>query len=298
MVTRLKSNSRTTNEIHYMTFITRHSLRLVTSCTKSNTTPKEFDNEDNDYNEIVIVSPSAAFGGGGDAVKSENAAKDEVPHTTKVEPVSTESERPISDTNLGGGKLENLDPGGGDDNNQLTSEKTEQHTTKVEIPSESELPVVLFDETKTPPETVEHAPVPENIDKTEDGNENPVPEAPSAPKTVNDTISEPGEPVDEFHLGNPNLDKSLSDSELSIKPRRKSLIDKTIDNSIFDVPKISSTPLGKKKRRGRPRQNLNKFTGPQITVADPETSPVRRSGRTTKEVKRFGNPIDFTRKKT
>ena len=69
-----------------------------------------------------------------------------------------------------------------------------------------------------------------------------------------------------------------------------------------------------KKRRGRPRQNLNRLTGPLITVAgqglretvnhlvklNAETNspvPLRRSTRTKKEMDRFGDPVDHTKKK-
>ena len=79
------------------------------------------------------------------------------------------------------------------------------------------------------------------------------------------------------------------------------------DDSIFDSPKSSSTPLPK---RGRPRQNRNYYC-PDISVSNglrqtldhlvkihsPANSPVRRSARSKNEIDRFGNPVDHTKKK-
>ena len=80
-----------------------------------------------------------------------------------------------------------------------------------------------------------------------------------------------------------------------------------IDNSLFDMPRSSSTPFLK---RGRPRQNLNSYNPDIIPSGEslrqtfdrliksrsPASSPVRRSGREKKEISRFGNPVDHTKK--
>ena len=69
--------------------------------------------------------------------------------------------------------------------------------------------------------------------------------------------------------------------------KKKSIITK-IDN-VFDVPRSSSDPC---LRRGRPRQNLNQLTAPDIIDV---TAP--RSKRNTKEPNRFGDNIYDTKKK-
>ena len=86
------------------------------------------------------------------------------------------------------------------------------------------------------------------------------------------------------------LERSLSDSECVIKPRRKSVLDSTVDDMLFSCPMANSTPHPRVKRK-RGRQNLNRYSGPDIYDVT-----ARRSGRSTKPIDRYGDVIDYTKK--